>query len=77
MAHRANFRKDEIAAFTAGAKVEWLHGSRWTPGEIVTGTVERDSIRGKYMEVRNLAATPTLSRGMAIWGTPGAIRLAQ
>lgn len=76
MARRKNFRKDELAAFTAGTVVEILHSTRWVPGKIVDGQVNLDTIGEKYLWIEYTGPTTrTVSKGDRWYGTPGAIRL--
>ena len=76
MARRKNFRKDELAAFTANTNVEILHGTRWVPGRIMTGVVKRDTLDLKYMWVEYTGKTTrTISNGDTWYGYPGAIRI--
>jgi hypothetical protein len=76
MAHRKNFRRDEIATFTKGTVVEFLNGSRWVPGRILTGEVKVDSIgcKGIWVEYTG-STTRTISKGQAWAASPGAIRI--
>lgn len=76
MARRKNFRKDELAAFTAGTTVEILHSTRWVPGRILSGKVVTDDITGKGMWVEYTGPTTrTISNGQGWVASPGCIRL--
>lgn len=73
---RKNFRKDEIATFTAGVVVEILNSSRWVPGKIITGKVEIDTIGCKGMWVEYTGnTTRTISKGQGWMASPGTIRI--
>jgi hypothetical protein len=76
MAVRQNFKPAEREAFTTGADIEWLNGSRWVPARITDGTIRVDSISGKYIEIEYTGPTTArISKGLRLWGTPGQIRI--
>lgn len=76
MAVRQRFTPAERAAFTPGAAVEWLHGSRWVPATVTTGP-HRDSIDAwRITATYDGKTTRTISHGARIDPGPGQVRLA-
>lgn len=74
MAVRQRFNKAEREAFTVDTCVQWLNGSHWQPGTIVS-PIELDCIGVPRVGIENHAKTRTVSPGQYITGSPGAVRL--
>jgi hypothetical protein len=72
---RRRFTKEQKAAFTVGARIQWRNGSHWHPGEIM-GLLATDSIGKPYYPIRHVGPTTrTVSHGACFWGYPDSIRL--
>jgi hypothetical protein len=69
--HRQRFTKEEKAAFTVGAHIEWQNGGHWHPGE--------DRQLGTWhVGIRHTGRrTATLHPGQYITGSPGKVRPVQ
>lgn len=71
---RRRFTREERAAFTIGARVEWRNGRHWHPAT-VTGDRDSDSLGWEYVPVKTTASRGSVIRGEVIHGYPGAVRL--
>ena len=71
---RKRFTRDETAAFTPDARVQWRNGSHWHRGT-VAGPIETDSLGLPYVPLVNHASTRTVSHGEPVRGYPGMVKM--
>jgi hypothetical protein len=72
---RKRFNREERAAFTVNARIEWRNGSHWHEGRI-TGPITADVDTWQRVPLEHTGrTTATVSHGQRITGTPGAVRI--
>lgn len=74
MPMRRRFKPTEREVFVPQTEVEWLNGTTWRPGKVIT-SIQVDSLGRQYVVVVNQGATRTISDGQLVSGYPGHIRL--
>lgn len=73
---RMRFTKDEKAAFTPGAQVEWRNGRYWYPGTVLHAPVLADGMKIWHTVVRNDGPTTrTVSHGHVVHAIPTYVRV--
>jgi hypothetical protein len=72
---RMRFTKDEKAAFTVGAEIEWRNGGHWHTGVVIVA-ISRPHGRFEECGIRHTGrTTSTVSTGAYITGTPTYVRV--
>jgi hypothetical protein len=71
---RRRFTRDERAALTVGARVEWRNGRHWHPATVVEAP-DTDTLGCQRVALTVHAKTRTVSKGERLYGYPGSVRV--